>query len=173
MAQCRASLLACCSRRKWRYSRPSAGRRGVSPSASQRRAAHSVLPALTLGGLYFAVMLVRLVLGPHGAERTVRWFASPIPTVFHLVLAAFVLVYGHFHYVHADETARGPINRNAPMRRLGARAGGRLLPYLHYPVVVTATFALFAVFRSQGCLTRNEHLRAGAARRRSGHRCWS
>ena len=60
--------------------------------------------ALTLGGLYFTVMLVRLVLGLTMLSAH-RWFASPIPTVFHLVLAAFVLVYGHFHYVHADNPA--------------------------------------------------------------------
>jgi hypothetical protein len=63
--------------------------------------------ALTLGGLYFAVMLVRLVLGlTILGDR--RWFASPIPTAFHLVLAAFVLLYGHFHYVHA---AKQPSDR--------------------------------------------------------------
>jgi hypothetical protein len=61
--------------------------------------------ALTLGGLYFAVMLVRLVLGLTALSGQ-RWFASPIPTVFHLVLATFLLLYGHFHYVHAVKPPR-------------------------------------------------------------------
>ena len=61
--------------------------------------------ALTVGGLYFVVMLVRLVLGLTTLSGW-RWFASPIPTVFHLVLAAFVLLYGHFHYVHAVKLPR-------------------------------------------------------------------
>ena len=59
--------------------------------------------ALTLGGLYFAAMVVRLVLGLT-ALSGLRWFASPLPTVFHLVLAAFVLLYGRFHYIHGGET---------------------------------------------------------------------
>ena len=60
--------------------------------------------ALALGGLYFGVMVVRLVLGFTALSHR-RWFASPIPTAFHLVLAAFVLLYGHFHYVHAADPA--------------------------------------------------------------------
>ena len=58
--------------------------------------------ALALGGLYFGVMVVRFVLGLTALSHR-RWFASPIPTAFHLVLAAFVLLYGHFHYVHAAD----------------------------------------------------------------------
>jgi hypothetical protein len=56
--------------------------------------------ALTIGGLYFALMLLRLVLGLT-VLSDVRWFASPLPTAFHLVLAAFVLLYGYFHFAHA------------------------------------------------------------------------
>lgn len=55
--------------------------------------------ALALGGLYFGAMVVRLVLGLTALSH-LRWFASPIPTVFHLVLATSVLVYGRFHYIH-------------------------------------------------------------------------
>ena len=60
--------------------------------------------AVALGGIYFASMLARLVLGLT-LLREVRWFASPVPTVFHLVLAAWLLVYGHFHYAHGAEPA--------------------------------------------------------------------
>ncbi len=55
--------------------------------------------ALALGGVYFAAMLARLVLGLTALSH-VRWFASPIPTVFHLVLATYLLLYGRFHYTH-------------------------------------------------------------------------
>ena len=40
-------------------------------------------------------MLVRLVLGATVAQQT--WFDAPIPSAFHLVLAAFLLVAGRFH----------------------------------------------------------------------------
>ena len=52
---------------------------------------------LALGGVYFATMLVRLVLGLT-VMSTNRWFSSALPTVFHLVLASYLLVYGHFHF---------------------------------------------------------------------------
>jgi hypothetical protein len=54
---------------------------------------------LTLGAVYATSMVARLVLGVT-MFRDVRWFASPVPTLFHLVLAAYLLVYGHFHYRH-------------------------------------------------------------------------
>lgn len=51
---------------------------------------------LVLGGIYFGVMLIRLLLGLTilGDQR---WFASRVPTFFHLVLASYLLLYGHFH----------------------------------------------------------------------------
>jgi hypothetical protein len=55
--------------------------------------------AFAFGGLYFLAMLVRLVLGLTVLSHR-RWFASPLPTAFHLVLAAYVLLYTRFHYVH-------------------------------------------------------------------------
>jgi len=61
------------------------------------------IAALALGGLYFAAMVVRLIFGL-SMLRHLRWFASPLPTVFHLALAAFVLLCGHFHYVHAADS---------------------------------------------------------------------
>ena len=59
--------------------------------------------ALTLGGLYFAAMVARLVLGLTALSH-LRWFASPIPTAFHLVLATALLLYGRFHYVYGART---------------------------------------------------------------------
>jgi hypothetical protein len=60
--------------------------------------------ALMFGGVYFAGMGARLVLG-FTALSHLRWFASPVPTLFHLVLAGWVLLYGRFHWVHGAEGA--------------------------------------------------------------------
>lgn len=51
---------------------------------------------LVLGSAYFAFMLVRLVAGQTLLGR-VAWFQAVVPTVFHLVLAAFLLVLADFH----------------------------------------------------------------------------
>lgn len=56
---------------------------------------------LTMGAVYFAIMLVRLVLGLTILSSN-RWFSSILPTVFHLVLASYLLLYGHFHFRHAS-----------------------------------------------------------------------
>jgi len=61
--------------------------------------------ALSLGGVYFATMMARLVLGLTALGH-LRWFASPIPTVFHLVLATSVFLYGRFHYIYGAKTLR-------------------------------------------------------------------
>lgn len=51
---------------------------------------------LALGALYFGFMLFRLIGGltflAHAA-----WFQARIPTLFHLVLASFLLVLAHYH----------------------------------------------------------------------------
>jgi hypothetical protein len=52
---------------------------------------------LALGGVYFAVMLARLVLGLTVLSHS-HWFASHIPAFFHLVLAGFIVLVGHFHW---------------------------------------------------------------------------
>jgi hypothetical protein len=62
--------------------------------------------ALTFGGIYFAAMVARLALGLTVLSQS-RWFASPVPTVFHLVLAGWLLVYGHFHLSFAAQRSSG------------------------------------------------------------------
>ncbi len=52
---------------------------------------------LSLGGVYFAVMLVRLVLGLTVLSHS-HWFASYPPALFRLVLAGFLLLAGDFHW---------------------------------------------------------------------------
>lgn len=64
------------------------------------------LAALAFGGLYFLTMVARLILG-FTLLSDQRWFASPVPTIFHLVLAAWILLYGHFHWVHEDQPFSG------------------------------------------------------------------
>lgn len=50
-----------------------------------------VVPLAAAGGLYFAVMAVRLVLGLSVLSHS-GWFSTWIPTVFHLVLATKLLL---------------------------------------------------------------------------------
>ena len=45
---------------------------------------------------YFAFMATRLLLGATLLSES-SWWHAPIPSVFHLVLAGFLLVAGHFH----------------------------------------------------------------------------
>lgn len=54
---------------------------------------------LCVGALYFAFMLFRLISSLTFAEEG-SWFDSPLPSLFHLVLALFVLCHGHYHWVH-------------------------------------------------------------------------
>jgi len=56
---------------------------------------------LALGGIYFVTMVLRLLLGATVLSEH-YWFARPIPTVFHLVLATAMLLYGHFHFRHGE-----------------------------------------------------------------------
>ena len=52
---------------------------------------------LVLGAIYFGAMAGRLVAGlTFLAENA--WFAASLPAAFRLVLAAFVLVLGHYHW---------------------------------------------------------------------------
>jgi len=54
---------------------------------------------LVVGALYFAFMLFRLIASLTFAEEG-SWFDSPLPSLFHLVLALFVLCHGHYHWAH-------------------------------------------------------------------------
>ncbi len=47
--------------------------------------------------LYFGIMLLRLILGLTILSEH-RWFASYLPAFFHLVLAGYLFLYGHFHF---------------------------------------------------------------------------
>ena len=57
---------------------------------------------LMLGGIYFLVMVFRLMAGFTFATDH-SWLGAPIPAFFHIVLALFILLIGHFHYKHGRE----------------------------------------------------------------------
>lgn len=59
---------------------------------------------LIFASIYFMLMLARLILGMTILSEH-RWFASPLPAFFHLVLASFLLLYGHFHFYHDKGSA--------------------------------------------------------------------
>jgi hypothetical protein len=83
-------IIAWLARTAWRFSMAT-----VTPSYRVG------VSTLTIGAIYFGVMLLRLVLGLTILSSS-RWFSSILPTVFHLVLASYLLVYGHFHFRHAS-----------------------------------------------------------------------
>ena len=58
---------------------------------------------LSFGAVYFVFMLSRLVASLSFAEEG-SWFDHPLPSAFHLVLALFVLCYGHFHWIHRSQS---------------------------------------------------------------------
>ena len=65
-----------------------------------------------LGGLYGLVMSIRLVIGLMVAPNHF-WFGATLPTVFHFVLAAFLLVYARFHLSGLETTISHPQKANA------------------------------------------------------------
>lgn len=61
--------------------------------------ARLIMPVAVLGALYFTVMAVRLVLGLSVLSHS-EWFSTWIPTVFHLVLAAKLLLISAYQRQH-------------------------------------------------------------------------
>ena len=53
---------------------------------------------LALGSIYLLGMCARLFVGLTMAPDH-YWFGATLPTVFHLVLASFLILYGRFHYI--------------------------------------------------------------------------
>lgn len=54
---------------------------------------------LVLGGIYFSLMVTRLVVGSFFLNAH-PWWDKPIPSFFHLVLASFLVVVGYFHWCY-------------------------------------------------------------------------
>ena len=85
-------IIAWFARTAWRFSKGDVAphrRRGIWVTA--------------FGVVYFLTMLARLILGLT-VMRESRWFTSYLPTFFHVVLASFLLLYGHFHLQAAKTT---------------------------------------------------------------------
>ncbi|MFN5351129.1 MAG: hypothetical protein ACK5BE_00725 [Alphaproteobacteria bacterium] len=57
---------------------------------------------LALGGIYFVVMVLRLIAGFTFATSH-PWLGAHIPAFFHIVLASFFLLVGHFHYKNGNK----------------------------------------------------------------------
>jgi hypothetical protein len=56
---------------------------------------------IALGSVYFGTMSLRLLLGLT-VLGNVSWFAKPLPAVFHVVLASYLLTLGHYHLAGND-----------------------------------------------------------------------
>ncbi len=61
---------------------------------------------IIFASMYFFVMLLRLLLGLTILTEH-RWFASYLPAFFHLVLASYLFLYGHFHFYHSKHSRQG------------------------------------------------------------------
>lgn len=104
---------------------------GIQPARWARRFCFIV------GGIYFAAMAVRLVLGLT-LLTDVRWFAATLPTLAHLVLASFLFVFG----LYLRARARTPWEPNGRWQRV--------LENLSYPVVMAVSFAYFPALMQLG-----------------------
>ncbi|MDH3256475.1 MAG: hypothetical protein OEM27_02560 [Nitrospinota bacterium] len=60
---------------------------------------------LLFGIIYFSIMLFRMVAGLTLAPDH-AWLGARIPTLFHLVLATFLLILGHYHFKFGKGSAR-------------------------------------------------------------------
>ena len=75
----------------------------VVRSRSMRPATWKHRACFVLGGAYFAAMAFRLAAGLTFLSD-VGWFAESLPALFHLVLATFVLLFGHYVYSAGRDT---------------------------------------------------------------------
>ncbi|HBP86991.1 MAG TPA: hypothetical protein PKK23_05565 [Nitrospirales bacterium] len=66
---------------------------------------------LSLGGLYLLGMGIRLMIGLTASPEH-AWFGALLPTIFHFVLATFMLVYGLYHVSGASPSKRIPLEAN-------------------------------------------------------------
>ena len=58
---------------------------------------------VALGNIYLLGMCARLMVGLTIAPDH-YWFGATLPTVFHMVLASFVIIYGRFHYIASQSS---------------------------------------------------------------------
>lgn len=79
----------------------------VVRSGSIRPASWKHRACFVFGGAYFAAMAFRLIAGLTFLSH-VEWFAQSLPAFFHLVLAMFVLLFGHYVYSAGRNTGGAP-----------------------------------------------------------------
>ena len=76
--------------------------RGIRTGSTSPKSGTGII-WLVIGGVYFAVMFIRLILGATISDGH-EWWDAPIPAFFHLILAGFLLVLGFFHLGQARIT---------------------------------------------------------------------
>jgi sterol desaturase/sphingolipid hydroxylase (fatty acid hydroxylase superfamily) len=82
---------------------------------------------LGVAALYAMAAVGRLVLGATALQGH-WWFDAPLPSIFHIVLAAFVAAYGDYH----------------------ARVIRRAAPAIIYPAIMVSAYAMFAALQMFG-----------------------
>ena len=120
----------------------------INPSRWKYRA------CFTLGGIYFTFMAFRLIagltfLGEH------PWFSKHLPAFFHVVLAIFVLLLGHYIYRRVlAETADSGEGETIKQTKVGdssaSETGSRLIVTGSYPTTILLGFAIFLVASQVG-----------------------
>jgi hypothetical protein len=93
-------ILATCLRIVWRVFTGA-----ITPSMKKGKI------LFALGIIYLLGMCVRLMIGLTIAPDH-YWFGATLPSVFHLVLASFVILYGRFHYI-ASQSLSSRFRRNS------------------------------------------------------------
>ena len=88
-----AVILAACLRIVWGQFK-----RTIAPSPTTGTNMYA------LGIIYLLGMCTRLIVGLTIAPDH-YWFGATLPTVFHLVLASFVILYGRFHYIASQSSS--------------------------------------------------------------------
>jgi sterol desaturase/sphingolipid hydroxylase (fatty acid hydroxylase superfamily) len=82
---------------------------------------------LGIAALYAMAAVGRLILGATVLQGH-WWFDAPLPSMFHIVLAAFVAAYGDYH----------------------ARMIRRAAPWIIYPTIMVSAYAMFAALQMAG-----------------------
>jgi len=108
----------------------------------------------TLGGIYFTFMAFRLIsgltfLGEH------PWFSKHLPAFFHVVLASFVLMLGHYIYQRAVAKTTNSGERETDKQTKVAdssasETGSRLIVIGSYPTTILLGFAIFLATSQAG-----------------------
>lgn len=135
-----ASQLVIVAAMVWAVVRRAAGRSVLAPE--YRR------PLIWVAIAYFAVMSARLIGGLSWLSEII-WFARPLPALFHLVLAAFLMI-----LVASDGPAAVAEWRHA---------WRRLLRVASYPAAMLIGFALFAAAAGSGASSASAAMLAVSA----------